>query len=244
MLIYFLFVTTSGFLLCTKVDLWIVPNDIYDPIQHEEQDEDSDDDSDEEDDETKEELFDIKGSLKDAQVPYHNYVFDEGRRLYEDYKQLKKDQDMKVFKQYPHNRRFCIIADRRNKKIEKVISMPDYSRNGDDIYIYHPPKGNEIPNDHLSEKFMQLSNECILPKSSKCELVNAKTASSQLFMLSFHVEAVDEIRCYLYQRGQISRFYPTVYVLFPVSFVGKTFVCILIMYHTGYFGCTAWIICI
>ena len=222
------------FFVFKKVDLWIIPNDTYD-MDQEEDDDDSDDEDDDDEESKGGDSYDIEASL--SGIPHHQYQFREGRRWYEDWKKLKNNPALKGYKEYPHNRRFCIIADRRNKpktfsvQLEpvkkKLRQMADYSRNDDQIYIYHPPKGNEIPNDHLSEKFMQLSNECLLPKSTKCDAVNAKTASSKLFLLSFHVEAADEIRCYLYQRGQISRFYPKVCML-----------CIIVRnYEYEYFVC-------
>ena len=151
--------------------------------------------------------------MKENDIPYHEYDFKpyEGKRMYIHYNQFKREK-VKQFKNYPHNKRFCVIADRRHKSY--IPGLGHLDRNEDKIYMYHPPKGNEIPNDHLSEKFMQLSYDCVLPKSEKCGDVNARTASSKFFMLSFHVEAADEIRCYLYQRGQISRFYPKVICVF------------------------------
>ena len=72
--------------------------------------------------------------------------------------------------------------------------------------MFQPTKGNKILKDHLPEKFMQTSSECVLPDEKEDDYITSQYG--ELFMLSFHVEAIDDIKCYLTQKSQLSRFLP------------------------------------
>eukprot|EP01083_Nonionella_stella_P039060 106223_1 len=186
-----------------QIDIWIIPKAIANKEEKEDESED-----DEADDESKtSDEYDIDKSLDTHKLPYVTHCRKESDRtrvFYDNlYAKFKQVDGMKDEKDYPRNKRFCIIADRRTHDQEDMRSQV-----GDTLYMYQTAKGKDVPNDHLYEKYIQNSAECVLPSSDHCDEVTAKTGSSKYFMLSFHVDAEDEIRCYLYHKSQFVRFYP------------------------------------
>ena len=103
----------------------------------------------------------------------------------------------KKHKDYPHKRRFCAIVDCRKEE--------------DELTFFEPPENCCSFPEH-KESYVQLwyfdaSRTCILPKGQNKD--KAFTSSSTNAMtLSFHVESVDEIRCYLHVNGGMMRFLP------------------------------------
>eukprot|EP01084_Bolivina_argentea_P024182 45106_1 len=90
----------------------------------------------------------------------------------------------------------------------------------DDFYIYSPPEECSSLGDgsHVPEVYLAKSKNCILPKTgyhddnvinkknhtiSVCDTLNGKN-----FILSFHVEAQDNVKCYVFFNGTIARFFP------------------------------------
>eukprot|EP01084_Bolivina_argentea_P040979 75614_1 len=200
-----------------QLDLWIIPNGIEKADESEPEPDDIDESDDEKDNtliEIESDNYNIDESLKEiAHVKYERQGNEKaGRTFMETYTTFIKQKGINSddAKDFPRNKRIIMIADRRNKK--NNVFGNSASQDGDKIYMYQPPKGHQIPNNHLYEKFIQTSAECVLPKSKRdgviCKQVNSKTGSSKYFMLSFHVEAEDEIRCYMYHRSQIWRFFP------------------------------------
>eukprot|EP01083_Nonionella_stella_P068292 181228_1 len=120
---------------------------------------------------------------------------------------------------YPSKKRFVILVDRRQQEEEH-----------DDITIYEPPKGvRDIPNNAVSEWYLNASKTCILPnvgydpkkveeedettniqkkeEGSNFNINALSCCDGALLTLSFHVKQSDSIKCYLYLNGQICRFF-------------------------------------
>ena len=106
---------------------------------------------------------------------------------------------------FPQNKRFCSFVDRRSEKHQ--------------FYIWQAPSDcNEIPSDYKPGWFFNSSSATIIPhegykagakESSENVFVQNKRLAN-LMVFSFHVMASDEIRCYMYLNGMMTRFMPQV----------------------------------
>eukprot|EP01084_Bolivina_argentea_P217346 369032_1 len=127
---------------------------------------------------------------------------------------LRKKYKSSELEQYPRRHRFCALVDRRKP-------------NNDEIIFYEPPNNcNKFPTGkHTPLFYFETLKTCIIPSKgyhnklkSDEEKVDPQllqqtvTSSSKcdgtMLVLSFHVESVEEIRCYLHMNGQVSRFLP------------------------------------
>ena len=103
------------------------------------------------------------------------------------------------FKSY-HRKRFIFIIDRRKDKYSLINYYPEN-------YC------NTIPQKHVPEVYFQLSRNCILPESKKEKLKRIaihEDVGGMNFCLSFHIESMDNIKCYLWKHGGCIRFFPKV----------------------------------
>eukprot|EP00483_Globobulimina_turgida_P006251 UN06261 len=85
-----------------------------------------------------------------------------------------------------------------------------------------------MPQDqHVPEWYFAASRECIVPGEGynagqgdgKYTLSSISKNHGELMTLSFHIEAADEIKCYLFYEGQSTRFYPQdILEVFPKLF--------------------------
>lgn len=82
-------------------------------------------------------------------------------------------------------------------------------------------------NGHVIEWYFNATKSCLIPgkeyncgKGEKLTTLNGSSKTDgQLLTFSFHVESLDEIKCYLYYNGCISRFYPQdIIEIFPNLF--------------------------
>merc|ERR1712130_645364 len=115
-------------------------------------------------------------------------------------------------------------GDNKNKDILKE----------DELIIYEPPSDcSDFPKDVQQPLFyFETSKTCIIPNETYPKEVDKKnddekkneideqqlamnkiinsqsTCNGAMMTLSFHVESVDEIRCYIYSNGQAMRFMP------------------------------------
>ena len=107
---------------------------------------------------------------------------------------------------YPHKQRLCIVVDRR--------------RDDTEIFMYEPDIEKEFPRNYVDEWYFESSSKCLIPGKGQKDCITARdSCNGYLFNLSFHVEAIDVIRCYLYTRASIIRFFPEdVYKLLPELF--------------------------
>eukprot|EP01084_Bolivina_argentea_P065926 120183_1 len=95
-------------------------------------------------------------------------------------------------KTFPQNKRFGIFSDRREK----------YFNDNHDLTVFlYPNDSNTIPIDHVPEINFDLTRRCIIPN-----ITSLTNVCGQLITLSFIVEQLDGIRCYLYWNGQTMRF--------------------------------------
>jgi len=149
----------------------------------------------------------------------------------------------KEFEEYPRNHRFCSFLDRRKPddgdKKDFNISKKD------ELIFYEPPSNcNVFPKDKPQPMFyFDTSRTCIIPnvgyKNGKGKspdlsgdqkkkllqqpLTSQSPPSAASILLSFHVVAADEIRCYMYINGQIMRFMPSDIITLLPRFFDKEF---------------------
>eukprot|EP01083_Nonionella_stella_P000688 1954_1 len=126
------------------------------------------------------------------------------RQLVTTYRQFKKELEPQNVIHYPSRQRFNVVIDRRN---------------GDnDSWTFFDPPGNcnQMPNKpHVPEWYFSASRQCLIPsgtydagKGNEDGVIHALSQTNgQVVTLSFHVEAADQIKCYLIYEGQTARFY-------------------------------------
>merc|ERR1712130_789526 len=131
--------------------------------------------------------------------------------------------------------RFCSFIDRRKPDDKDNKDKEIFEK--DEIIIFEPPNDcNQFPEDKQQPLFyFDTARTCIIPNMTypkeeevqtnndddeddddsdqkDVELNRTITSMSAcngaMMTLSFHVEAIDEIRCYLYMNGQAMRFMP------------------------------------
>ena len=102
------------------------------------------------------------------------------------------------------NNRFNIAIDRREDKDGLIL-------------FFEPPLNcDKMPEkEHVMEWYFNATKQCLIPgrgynagKGDKSTtLTGCSKTNGQLLTFSFHIESLDEIKCYLYFNGCISRFY-------------------------------------
>merc|ERR1712087_256034 len=126
-------------------------------------------------------------------------------------------------KNYPHKSRFCSFMDRRK---------PDQKEMANE-HIFFEPAANcnalpQHPNGHVPLWFFDSSATSIIPSigyhkemgkkdvakanmigraPSEKNITSGSACAGAMLLLSFHVEAANEIRCYMYLNGQVARFF-------------------------------------
>jgi len=104
--------------------------------------------------------------------------------------------------QFPQFTRFCSILDFRADEEKE-----------DNLFVFEPEDGSKkIHKNAMALNYVQNSRRSVLPNPDSkddedSQLLTAMTTGPQ-FMLSFQVEAADNMRCYLYINGQFTRFLP------------------------------------
>ena len=131
----------------------------------------------------------------------------------------------KEYRDFPRNHRFCSFIDRRKG------SASNGTGDEDEIIFFEPPANcKRIPSEHVPLWFFDSSATSIIPNVGYSETMHSSVEQKQmdkvaqkvppneenitsksdcngaLLVLSFHVEAANEIRCYLYLNGQVTRF--------------------------------------
>lgn len=171
----------------------------------------SDDDDPATDDEKFEEVEDILGDVREK-LKAHKLKYSEipvtpdrkGRLYKMAFDKLQTEiNSANKDSLFPKSRRFCSLMDRRKKKHE--------------FLMWEAPKDcGIIPNDYKPGWFFNSSSATIIPhkgykaggkESSENVFIQNKKLSN-LMVFSFHVTAGDEIRCYLYLGGAMTRFMP------------------------------------
>ena len=166
-------------------------------------------------------LKNVKDELKDI---------DDGRRAFrESFEKLRESvekEEKEEKNKYPYRKRFISMIDRRkSKKSDKL----------DDFFLYEPPHGvytRDIPKVEASEWYISATRTCLLPnmKYNKFEAIGDQNPKNKgqddeknkkpeedtnvgasfhckggLLTFSFHVKAIDQIKCYLFWNGQMIR---------------------------------------
>jgi len=185
---------------------------------------DDDDDDDDDDDEEKKDdgkakkepkdwFGDVQGKLKaEALRNSQSKLTVESRGFIDPFKEFIEENDMakgKGNKAYPHRRRFCALIDRRKGGAE------------DDLFFYEPPKNcDSFPEgEYVQLWYFDGPKTCILPnigynegaktEEKKNESINTGSGcDGKMLTFSFHADAEDCIRCYMYAMGQMMRFMP------------------------------------
>eukprot|EP00485_Elphidium_margaritaceum_P000038 CAMPEP_0202690744 /NCGR_PEP_ID=MMETSP1385-20130828/5637_1 /ASSEMBLY_ACC=CAM_ASM_000861 /TAXON_ID=933848 /ORGANISM="Elphidium margaritaceum" /LENGTH=678 /DNA_ID=CAMNT_0049346035 /DNA_START=44 /DNA_END=2080 /DNA_ORIENTATION=+ len=143
----------------------------------------------------------------------------------------KKKRCLQADRTGAHKTRICILVDRRSKDggdehgASSLKSKPTSKKVWEDaMYIFSPPNNcNQVSDAHVPESFFNASKECMLPlkgykhgqgKKHKFAADGEEhidvghSVDGYQFTLSFHVEAVDDIKCYLFHQGWMTRFLP------------------------------------
>ena len=203
--------------------------------EEEDDDDDSVDDDDEKDDGNKaSDIGDIADILNSEKLLYLDRDIkrseEKGRNErtirseYEKY--LRKFKDSIKDENAPRFRRINMILDRRNNLNEDDQKINDPNQVVNKFYTFNPPDNcnsfdyNEYGG-HVPEIFIANSKTSTLPHKGYRESIMSQKASQQNFtfnateqlegrnfILSFHVQAIDEVKAYVYYNGTICRFYP------------------------------------
>ena len=202
-------------------------------IPEDEQDDDDDDDEDEESTDYTYKYKDRFGNIKKklsseklkGKISPINPDDDKLKDLFNEFSRNK----FKSSTQYPKNRRFCILIDRRKPGEEDYGIIED-----DECLIFDPPSNcNKIPKNVVPLWFLDSSATCIIPgigydnetgdnkwqqgrygvtkyeTYDPQEVITSKSVmSGALMVFSFIVQAKDFIKCYMYLNGQFCRFFP------------------------------------
>jgi len=211
-------------------------------------DDDDDNDDEKEDDKFYDCFGDLKGKLKqneclskdvsfksanhDQAVRVLNQNFDIFRK-----EMSKKYKDEKMETTYPRNRRFCSIYDRRKLGNENNKGKEDNIIDDEELIIYEPTDDSDkFPENgkHVQMFYFEASRKCVIPgydvkndagqreKMTKSIITSQCPCQGGRMTLSFHVESVDEIRCYLFLNGQSLRFMPEdIILVLPIFFDPK-----------------------
>jgi len=188
------------------------------------------DDSQSECDEKSQDFFDcfvnIKQKLDDAKVAYLSAETDEKSDAFTQFKtqfnmfrrkKIQQKYNYNNAEQYPQLHRFVALIDRRKPNDDNR----EYVADSDEI-IFYEAKPMTLPKEPCSLWFFESSKTCIIPgkevehdselSDAQKEKIKPKTSldpcMGSLMILSFHVEADDTTKCYMYLHGQLLRFFP------------------------------------
>ena len=98
-------------------------------------------------------IGDIKNKLTNEECPWVNDQITDitkvDDKIIDTFKKFRKKM-IETDKNFPTNRRFCLIIDRR--------------KNNDEIIIYLPPTDcNTVPTDHIPQSLLAMSSKCLIP---------------------------------------------------------------------------------
>ena len=217
----------------------MVNDDDDDDIDEDDFDDADDDSTSDDDDEEEDEddikiddydpykvIKDVKTKLESLNVVHEYLYLEDGFRpriFYDLFKNLRHKMEKSNGKingrkdtvnnfAMPHKNRICFVVDRRKGGKAK-----------NELFVYKPTMNGDIPNGNVPEWYFQSSFSQIIPGKQQIDTISAKTAGKgYVFCLSFHVEQKDSIKCYLYSRSQMVRFFPTdISSLLPEYFITK-----------------------
>eukprot|EP01084_Bolivina_argentea_P059149 107968_1 len=184
---------------------------IFEDHQEQKQSDYSDDDKDNDND-----MYsntDIKANLRTNKLLFFASTIEDYKnnddssllKMFQQFVRLIHTNESQESKVYPKRKRFCIIIDTRSKQDEIIFFQPtnncssipteclftEWCFHATATYLIPEVKNNEYENKH---------NENIVLRN-----LNKKS----MFSLSFHVESMDSVRCYLCINNTFCRFYPT-----------------------------------
>eukprot|EP01084_Bolivina_argentea_P135574 238875_1 len=159
------------------------------------------------DDKHKNYFLNIEDKLKHNNCTFISKSFksNETRFLMDTFKEfsnkLAKDKynDSKYnMENYPKQKRFCTLIDRRDEKSDSII-------------MFEPPDDcNTVPEEHVPEWYFNASKTCIVPAKKygtntyydpQETICIDRAYKGQVITISFHVESSSVIRCYLFWNG-------------------------------------------
>merc|ERR1719204_227563 len=204
---------------------------VADTLSGDDDDDDGDDDDDDEQKAAFEDHFgNVKEKLEKEQLANLVTKIEGGRpdlrtfvERFKDFKgEMNKKYDKDAPKQYPRKNRFCSFMDRRKDAEQKEMA-------NEHIFFEPPANCNTFPehkNGHVPLWFFDSSKTSIIPhigyhkdlkskdaakglnrQPSEQNITSGSACAGAMLLLSFHVEAVNEIRCYMYLNGQVARFF-------------------------------------
>eukprot|EP01084_Bolivina_argentea_P136261 239991_1 len=101
--------------------------------------------------------------------------------------------------QYPRQKRFCTVFDQQSD-----------DRNKHSMFMFEPSDDcNTLPTQHVPEWYFNASDICIVPSKDynnsddthSVDTLHSRAYRGQTLTLSFHVESLDCVRCYLFWNG-------------------------------------------
>eukprot|EP01084_Bolivina_argentea_P141080 247948_1 len=187
----------------------------------------NDDDDDDGDDEKKENILmfgDVKKKLKAEKLLHTISLVDNKHK-----KERLFAQEFRTFQNmvenqkkqynYPNYKRFCSLIDRRQPDKYKNCNVSK----SDEIIFFEPPNNcNTIPKPYyVPEWFLDSSQTCFLPyigynngikqsndnNDTDKPVTSKSVCEGRFWLLSFHVESRNTIKCYLTIYGQSLRFF-------------------------------------
>jgi len=202
-----------------------VEDDAQDDDDDDEDDDDGDEDGGNEDDKGKESPLgdsDVKEVLDQCKLPNVTSQWD-ARLANGDFRVLdaalkplaekvKKETNQKF---YPHKSRFCSVVDFRKMKGGDDESKADPEESKDNLFMFHPQDGGNEVDGKVKLTYFHNSRRNIIPHPENLNddddkqrpIFSSETHGPQ-FVLSFHVDELSDMRCYLFINGQCTRFFP------------------------------------
>jgi len=116
---------------------------------------------------------------------------------------------------YPHKFRFCSVVDFRKMKGGDDESKADPDESKDNLFMFHPQEGGDEVTGKVKLTYFHNSKRNIIPNpgnlnddDEKKNPILASDTHGPQFVLSFHVDELDDMRCYLFINGKCTRFFP------------------------------------
>jgi len=196
----------------SNLDAQFMPPD-DDDDESDDDDEDDSDESEEEKGDVHEDLFgDVKGRLRGEKLSHAAFAVGAQEKVnVRTFKQsfdAFKKASHGAEKDYPHKRRLCAFVDRRGQGA-------DGKEEKDELILFDPPaKCAALPGEHVALWYFDAARTCLVPgkgkdgkgKGKEKRITTLSGMNGAMLTLSFHVEASNEIRCYLSLNGQTMRF--------------------------------------
>merc|ERR1712087_557520 len=144
------------------------------------------------------------------------------------FKDFKGDINKKykdAAKNYPSKNRFCSFMDRRKDAEQKEVAnehiffepasncdkFPQHKSGHVPLWFFDSSKTSIIPSigyhKEITDQAAASKAATLNRQPSEQNITSGSACAGAMMLLSFHVEAANEIRCYMYLNGQVARFF-------------------------------------